>query len=182
MTDRCQCVRKDVIRYVAGSVVKKLKKKVWGLKKGAYRYEKLRCLEALRFSELSESDCDSSTDMTTVLNRGGLTFVKDNIVQMFLDMQDIFRRTVGVACSAKMKADDKDFLQQCQTNDTVPVLFYDTVYAFDISLKVQEDVFENAVLLFFLNPSPPQAEDNVNDGQSAARVERVEHEEQVAYQ
>ena len=82
--------------------------------------------------------------MTAILDRGGskvgLIHVKPNVLQMFMQMEEKFRRS-----------DNKEstFVENCTNSDSVTLPFYDTLYCLDISKNVLEDIFDCIVCLYF---------------------------------
>lgn len=133
----------DIVKYVGGAVVNKIKQRVWRLKRSTYKEEKLRCLEALACAPQSNSA--DTPDMTSLLDRGGLTYIKPNILQMFLAMEQLFRQTAASVSTDKAQ----DFTSKCMNTNAVSTCFYDTLYEFELSENVQEDTLQNILHLYF---------------------------------
>ena len=131
---------KEIVEYVGGVVVKKLIQRTRRLQSCHDKEKKLQCLNWLKLEKEEEEEAEKENNMTAALDRGGLTHVKPNVLQMFLCMEDHFRRS-----------DNKEsvFVEKCAKSDSVSMSFYDTLYSLDIPKNVLEDIFDCIVCLYF---------------------------------
>ena len=133
---------RDIVEYVGGVVVRKLIQRTKRLQACGEKDYKLQCLNCLKLDK--EAEEIGKENMTAILDRGGskggLIHVKPNVLQMFMQMEEKFRRS-----------DNKEstFVENCTNSDSVTLPFYDTLYCLDISKNVLEDIFDCIVCLYF---------------------------------
>ncbi|XP_076447573.1 uncharacterized protein LOC143284615 [Babylonia areolata] len=142
---------KTVIRYVAGSVIKKIKQKLWRLQKNHHIDEQIECLNNLTLHSGEEEGCSqSATDMTKLLDRGGLTYVKPNISEMFCTVEVVFRQLAGTGNDVK-EVSVNSFVAACLESTDVTERYYDTLYQCgqSLSTKIAGDVLIHILDLFF---------------------------------
>ena len=91
----------DIVEYIGGFVIHSLKKKANKTADTDEKAHMLLCLSRLTLSSDRVSDSVTSTastsvsarkSLTQVLDRGGLTQIKPNVVQMFVELESIFRK------------------------------------------------------------------------------------------
>jgi hypothetical protein len=98
---------KSTVRYIAGSVVKKLKQRIFGLNKTLSRGEVMECLDQM----IADSEVEGH-GMTSLLTRGGLTQVQPSIADVFYIIEVMFRELAGSG-SVYKQVNAKEFVTSC---------------------------------------------------------------------
>lgn len=136
-----QAEEKGTIKYIGGCIVRKMKERVWRLPKNSYRELKLECLEDMCLErEHTEGD------MTSLLDRGGLTYIKPEMVEMFCRMEELFREKAGSGDVVK-QCNSADFVRAGSNHRHIGDAFCGTMCMHDS--QVISDVLENCLVLFF---------------------------------
>ena len=123
LTVKHDCKDDDIVIYVGGSIVSKLRK-------AAYRLtddEKDAHLEVLSqlVSSRDESD-DAESSLTNILDRGGLVRLVPQIQAMFLEMENLFLNLFSDDHSTCMSLEM--YTKVCLESDIVLGAFYESTY------------------------------------------------------
>ncbi|KAK7481947.1 hypothetical protein BaRGS_00026855 [Batillaria attramentaria] len=130
---------RDILQYIGGSIVCSIKNK---LTASSHDQEgKLLLIASLCGEKPSQEG--SSASLTSLLDRGGLTYVKPGVIQCMEMMEMEFRRH-GNNVSAREK-----FMGACMNNQDLTSTFYSCTYKCLATEEEREDIFENMLRLFF---------------------------------
>ena len=69
---------KDIVNFIGGSVLQKLKQRLVQQKDCTAKEEKLRCID-----DMLEKEADDEASLTSTLNKGGLLFLKPVTKELF---------------------------------------------------------------------------------------------------
>ncbi|XP_070175007.1 uncharacterized protein [Littorina saxatilis] len=128
---------KDVVCYIGGSVVQKLKQRCLRLKSSEEKEEKLKCLK-----HFVQNDEDEASVLTTALNRGGLVFLQQN-------SKDFFCLLERKARSVFQTNTQQEFSAMCGQSQEVFTLFQDMTSECEVSEEMKELIFVQMAQLFF---------------------------------
>ena len=139
---------KGTLKYIGGSVVKKIKQKILRFTKNDYRESEIQTLNALT-CQPGESEM-SETDMTAMLDRGGLTYIKPEVATVFYSAEVMFRKLAGTGSVVK-EVNDKDFVKVCVGNDNITSCFFEALNDCEMTIptEVMESILVKILQLFF---------------------------------
>ena len=141
---------KDIVNYIGGSVVSKLKKAAW--QHASEKEERLVILRTLQATSgdkgtdhsSSESKEDVHSKMTHTLDRGGLVYLKPEITQMFWLLEYLFCQASKGTTFSK-----NDYLKVCCSNNEVLCAYFETVYEAEGTDELKEELLGSLVSLYF---------------------------------
>lgn len=132
---------KGTVRYIGGAVVRKIKSRLRRIDKIEQKDEKLQCLDAM-----CQNRVESTTDMTSVLDKGGLTYLKSNVAEVFYKMETLFRSLTG---SNIEKISSADFVLAAMEDESITSGFYESLYPCTFQTSVVEAVLQYILELYF---------------------------------
>ena len=138
------CRDDDIVIYVGGSIVSKLRKAAHRLTDG----EKDAHLEVLSHLVSSKEDSnDAETSLTNVLDRGGLVRLVPKVQAMFLEMENLFLNLFSDTHLTCLPLEM--YSQECLKNDTVLCAFYECTYESTNSDTVKFHLMKGIIALYF---------------------------------
>ena len=138
-TSKTSSRKKDIVVYIGGSVVAKLRKAAYRLSEGE-RSARLGVL-----SQLLSTDATRGDTLTDVLDRGGLTRIKPQIEHMFVCMEEVFAELF----TGKHNLAVSKFVSACCATDDILCGFYETIYTSEADDTIKEQIFKNILSLYF---------------------------------
>lgn len=133
---------RDIIIYIGGAVVTKIKQKAYRLKNIELKQEILGLVEAL-----SAENGESGSSMTSLLDRGGLVKLHPNIELLFVNLETTFRALfIGFSSTA---LPFKAYFQKCLSLDAVSTRFHEHLYPVNAQETTKEKLFRDVTFLYF---------------------------------
>ena len=132
--------KRDIISYIGGSVVSKLKKAAWRLTDG----EKSTRLQVPNLLVSTDNEPRTS-GLTDILDRGELIRLKPNVVEMFNSMEATF----STIFSDKINLSVSDFVLECCRNDNILCGYYERVYSSHATDNMKDQLLRNILQLYF---------------------------------
>ena len=141
---------KDIVNYIGGSVVSKLKKAAW--QHTSEKEERLVILRTLQVTHgdkaidhsSSESKEDVHSKMTHTLDRGGLVYLKPKITEMFWLLECLFCQASKGTTFSKY-----DYMKVCCSNNEVLCNYFETVYEAEGPDELKEELLGSLICLYF---------------------------------
>lgn len=131
---------KDVISYVGGAVVQKLRQRAYRLKDSSDKNGILDCVQNLSVDEARKGS------MTEMLDRGGLVKLHPRIELLFESLEIKFRSLFkGFSVSLPFEA----FFHESMTLDEVSAAFHNQLYNIHSEETLKEKLLRDLIFLFF---------------------------------
>ncbi|XP_055889512.1 uncharacterized protein LOC129926915 [Biomphalaria glabrata] len=140
---------KSTINYIGGCIVKKIKRKVMRSAKTETRDKKLYCLSLLVCQSQEET---VENQMTFLLDRGGLTYIKSKVANLLYEAETTFQDMVGAKDQLKLRnISVSDFLQKCLDNQLITSAFYGLINDGNkiVNDEIMGEILDTIIILFF---------------------------------
>ncbi|KAK7089070.1 hypothetical protein V1264_024168 [Littorina saxatilis] len=134
-----------IVEHIAGFVLFNLKKQAKRINNVAERELVEDCLNALETPEVISTSKTNLPSLTQVLDRGGLTKPTQNICQMFVALEPIFRSTFGDVQSF----DFQIYFSKCVASDSVSTCLYEGLYKVNAKKNTKEKLLSGIVKVYF---------------------------------
>lgn len=137
----------DIVSYIGGSIVQKIKKTLFVLKESVEKSERLACLEKMREKDCDQSTTNSKVTLTGTLDRGGLVYLKPSAISFFSLVEEKFRDLCSGANESQYT--ENHFEHSCSQDENLTSKFLDIVQTGDSVTSAGEAVFSSSVKTYF---------------------------------